>query len=162
MSSTPSTERTPAGAEILAQVWKSSKSHDIALLIPEFVPPGARALEIDERLPMIGSSVFAWGAPYGEALVPMDGLVQDLLIGSRAIQGAGGPIDAIQVGISVAPGSSGGPLLALNGRVIGVMSRRGETRDGTGTGKSFAVATRVFWQEAQSFVPPPAPRYRPQ
>lgn len=150
------TLRLASGREMAAYVWKSSQSHDIAVLrfpeaLSEIVP-----LEIEEMLPPIGAAVFVWGAPYGEALVPLDGLIGNIDINRDPSVFGGVPIDVIQIGISVAPGNSGGPLLAPSGRVLGIISRRGEL-SGFSTSQAFAVASRVFWPSLKEFEVPPSP-----
>jgi hypothetical protein len=70
----------------------------------------------DGDLPDIGSKVFAIGSPKGFTNTFSDGLVS----GRRKITETGGDITMIQTTAPISRGSSGGPLLATDGKVVGV------------------------------------------
>jgi len=74
-----------------------------------------RPLELAEiELPPIGAKVYAIGNPLGLSNTLSDGLVS----GHREI----GQIPIIQTTAPISPGSSGGPLLTADGKVVGVTS----------------------------------------
>ena len=135
------------GQRIPAFIWKSSPRQDLAIFTLNFVPRDVRPLEMQEVLPPDGSAVFVWGAPYGESLVPLDGQM------SRA---SGRQSGLVEINISIAPGSSGGPLLTPSGFVIGVVSQRSEGTGGTFSGRGYAISARNFWPHMlRTFEDPP-------
>jgi S1-C subfamily serine protease/tetratricopeptide (TPR) repeat protein len=67
-------------------------------------------------LPAVGSRVFAIGNPRGMTNTLSDGLVS----ATRQLDGFEGTL--IQTSAPISPGSSGGPLLATDGTVVGVTS----------------------------------------
>ncbi len=71
-------------------------------------------LELDGSELPIGTKVYAIGNPFGLANTLSDGLVS----GFREID----RIRVIQTSAPISPGSSGGPLLRADGRVVGVTS----------------------------------------
>ena len=73
----------------------------------------ARPLKLaTAALPPVGTKVFAIGNPLGFANTMSDGLIS----GIREID----HVEMIQISAPISPGSSGGPLLADNGKVVGV------------------------------------------
>lgn len=145
--------KTPDGTVIRASVWRSSRNHDIAILRLEAVPPATLPLELSSELPPAGAGVFLWGAPYGEALVPLDGMVESIDHNGDPGLFAGTPVRVINVRISVGPGNSGGPLLSRAGKVIGVVTARQESPGRISGGYATAVATGVFYQAVLSLDP---------
>ena len=61
------------------------------------------------------SNVLAIGNPLGLELTVSDGLIS-------AVRGIPGKLQLIQISAPISPGSSGGPLINLQGSVIGVTS----------------------------------------
>lgn len=85
---------------------------DIAIIRIES-PPSIQPLELGVNgLPAVGAKVYAIGNPLGLANTLSDGLVS----GQREFDG----MTAIQTTAPISPGSSGGPLLDSDGRVVGV------------------------------------------
>ena len=77
----------------------------------------AQPLElIGNELPLVGAKVYAIGNPLGLANTLSDGLVS----GHQEIPIY--PITMIQTTTPISPGSSGGPLVGDNGKVVGVMT----------------------------------------
>ena len=121
---------------------------DLALLKVE--PAGLSALPWREGPPPeIGDWVVAVGGPRGFAGSVSAGIVGGL---GRSLS-AFGPADLIQTDASILPGSSGGPLVDLEGRLVGItVAMRSES--GMAEGIGFAIpaarAARVAADLAQS------------
>lgn len=113
---------------------------DLAVISADNVPESARPLSFIENSPVIGQKVVVIGNPYNLNGSITSGIVSgiDRLIPSPA--GYQIP-DAIQTDAAVNPGNSGGPLMALDGTVMGVVnSKRG---DNIAFGISAALTQRV-------------------
>lgn len=95
-------------------VLKSDIASDLALI--EVEDRGEPVLEFEEEEKIRpGQRVIVIGNPLGLEKTISDGLIS-------AIRAVDGKPQAIQISAPISPGSSGGPLLNLNGRVIGVAS----------------------------------------
>jgi len=97
---------------------------DLAVVRVESRPEDATPLSFVERQPTIGQEVVAIGNPYGLAGTVSAGIISGV---NRLIPSpAGVPIpDAIQTDAAVNPGNSGGPLVDLDGNVLGVVNSGG-------------------------------------
>lgn len=100
------------GAEGPAQVLRTDKARDIALLKADSVP--AQALALRDALPGQGEPVFAIGAPLDPSL--QGTLTRGIVSANRVIEGR----PFIQSDVSVTHGNSGGPLVNERGEVVGV------------------------------------------
>jgi serine protease Do len=100
-------------AAVSAELVEVRLAHDLCLLNSPLLsaPPLARASSLDLR---IGQRVFAIGAPLGLELTFTEGLVSGL----RREEG----FPLIQTSAAVSPGSSGGALLAPDGRLVGIVT----------------------------------------
>lgn len=113
---------------------------DLAVISVDDVPDTTEPLSFIQDSPVIGQEVVAIGNPYN-----LDGTVTSGIISGldRLIPSPAGyriP-DAIQTDAAVNPGNSGGPLVSLDGAVIGVVnSKRG---DDIAFGISAALTQRV-------------------
>ncbi len=113
---------------------------DLAVVRVDDVPEPASALPFTEQPPVIGQEVLAIGNPYNLNGSMTNGIVSgtDRLI--PAPSGYRIP-DAIQTDAAVNPGNSGGPLMSVDRRVVGVVnSKRG---DNIAFGISPALTQRV-------------------
>lgn len=113
---------------------------DLAVIQVENVPEPATPLSFTENPPVIGQEAVAIGNPYNLNGSLTTGVVSgtDRLI--PAPSGYQIP-DAIQTDAAVNPGNSGGPLMSLDGTVLGVVnSKRG---DNIAFGISAALTQRV-------------------
>ncbi len=97
---------------------------DLAVVRVESMPDAATPLSFVDHEPVIGQEVVAIGNPYGLAGSVSAGIVSGT---NRLIPSpAGVPIpDAIQTDAAVNPGNSGGPLVGLEGDVLGVVNSGG-------------------------------------
>lgn len=113
---------------------------DLAVIQVETVPEPATPLPFTEEPPVIGQEAVAIGNPYNLNGSLTTGVISgtDRLIPSPS--GYQIP-DAIQTDAAVNPGNSGGPLMSLDGTVLGVVnSKRG---DNIAFGISAALTQRV-------------------
>ena len=116
---------------------------DLAVIAATDIPESADALSVVRSTPDIGQEVVAIGNPYN-----LDGTVTSGIISGidRLIPAPSGyriP-DALQTDAAVNPGNSGGPLMSLDGTVVGVVnSKRG---DNIAFGVSAPLTRRVVPQ----------------
>jgi serine protease Do len=119
-----------------ASVVGTDPSSDLAVVQVQNPPQYASALSLVQSEPAIGTEAVAIGNPFGLEGSVTSGLVSGL---NRLIPAPNGyriP-DAIQTGAPVNPGNSGGPLVDLDGRVIGVIS------SGGGENLAFAISAAL-------------------
>lgn len=116
---------------------------DLAVISANTVPEQSMPLSFIESTPAIGQEVLAIGNPYNLNGTVTSGIISGL---DRLIPSPAGyqiP-DAFQTDAAVNPGNSGGPLMSLDGDVIGVVnSKRG---DNIAFGISAALTQRVVPQ----------------
>jgi S1-C subfamily serine protease len=124
---------------VTARVLGADAANDLALLK---VDPGAARLHPlqlgDSTTARVGDPVIAIGNPFGLARTLTTGVVSAL---QRQLTAPNGFTiqHVIQTDAPINPGSSGGPLLDAQGRVIGITSQIATGRDGGSTGIGFAV-----------------------
>jgi serine protease Do len=119
-----------------ASVVGTDPSSDLAVIEAQNPPQYAGALSLVDSEPAIGTEAVAIGNPFGLEGSVTSGLVSGV---NRLIPAPNGyriP-DAIQTGAPVNPGNSGGPLVNLDGRVIGVIS------SGGGENLAFAISAAL-------------------
>lgn len=128
-----------------AEVVGADPLADVAVLKIEAdgtLVPAVRATGIR---PQQGDRVFAFGSPFGFKFSMSEGIVSGLGRTARSAFGAAGLSNYIQTDAAVNPGNSGGPLVDIHGRVIGMnvaiataQNTRG-TSEGQSAGISFAI-----------------------
>jgi putative serine protease PepD len=98
----------------------------------------------------IGDPVVAIGAPFGLRGSLSSGLVSGL---RRQIESPNGfPIrDVIQTDAALNPGNSGGPVLDMGGRVVGIATQIA-TRTGVNDGVGFAIPAAVARRTAEAII----------
>jgi S1-C subfamily serine protease len=123
-----------------ARVVGTDVYSDLAVLRVPSRPPYARPLPLVESEPPIGTEVVALGAPFGLGDSASVGVVSGQ---NRSLPAANDfrISDAVQTDAAVNPGNSGGPLVTLDGRVVGVVTAGGG--DNVGFAVSAAVVGRV-------------------
>ncbi len=124
------------GADPLADVAVLKIEAD-GTLIPAIRATGERSQQ--------GDRVFAFGSPFGFKFSMSEGIISGLGRTARSAFGAAGLSNYIQTDAAVNPGNSGGPLVDVHGRVIGMnvaiataQDTRG-TSEGQSAGISFAI-----------------------
>jgi S1-C subfamily serine protease len=107
-----------------AKVLGTDAYTDLAVLEPDERPGYAEPLSLLASDPPIGTRVLALGNPYQLEASASSGIVSGV---DRSLSGPNDfPIpDAIQTDAAVNPGNSGGPLVDLNGNVVGVITAGG-------------------------------------
>ncbi|WP_408959439.1 S1C family serine protease [Natrinema sp. 74] len=114
---------------------------DLAVLEVDHVPDSATPLSLTDKRPVVGQQVAAVGNPYGLEGTMSTGIVSG--VNRRlASQERRFPFpNVVQTDAAVNPGNSGGPLVDLNGRVVGVVNAT--IGDNIGFAISAALAERV-------------------
>ncbi|SFG76970.1 serine protease, S1-C subfamily, contains C-terminal PDZ domain [Halopelagius inordinatus] len=128
-----------------AEVVGSDTRTDLAVLSVERVPSYAEPLSLVDEEPPVGTKVMALGAPFSLSGSASAGIVSGL---DRSIRTRTGFLvaDGIQTDAAVNPGNSGGPLVDLDGRVVGVIN------SGGGDNVAFAVSAAVVDDVVPSLV----------
>jgi len=113
---------------------------DLAALSVPDRPDAATPLELVESDPPVGAEVVALGNPFGFGESVSAGIVSGV---DRSLSGPNDFAipDAVQTDAAVNPGNSGGPLVTLDGDVVGVINSGGG--DNLGFAISAAMVRRV-------------------
>lgn len=104
------------------KILKYSKSRDFVVFTIK-TPPNIKPLAINTA-PRINDKVYAVGNALGEGIVFRDGLYT-----SSTSEAQDGEWKWIRFSAAASPGNSGGPLLDLQGRVIGVVMAKSENEN---------------------------------
>jgi S1-C subfamily serine protease len=98
----------------------------------------------------VGEPVAAMGNPYGLSDTLTAGIISSL---QRTMEATGNYviIDIIQIDAAVNPGNSGGPLVNLNGQVVGVNTAI-QSETGTFTGIGFAIPSDTVQREIDELI----------
>lgn len=157
----------PDGTQVMADVLKTDVKLDLAIL--KAASPG-HAIQVSPTTPFTGQWVVAIGNPFGLSQSRTDALSASVGVvsGVQAVEAAdysyAGPV--ILSDIIVNPGSSGGALVDLAGKLVGVCGRV-ITEKKTNSQISFAVpvaqvmALLVEARKAAPLLPTPAPTPTP-
>ncbi len=114
---------------------------DLAVLEVEHIPEEATPLPLAQDRPVVGQQVLAVGNPFGLEGSMSKGVVSGV---DRTIEAPGQDFsfpNVVQTDAAVNPGNSGGPLVDLEGNVIGVVHAGGG--DNIGFAISAALTDRV-------------------
>ena len=113
---------------------------DLAVLRPRDAPDDATPIPLVEQEPPVGTRVLAIGNPFGFSGSVTAGIISGV---DRTLPAPKGfsIADAIQTDAAVNPGNSGGPLITLDGDVVGVINSGGG--DNIGFAISAALTSRV-------------------
>ncbi|MEO1009070.1 MAG: trypsin-like peptidase domain-containing protein [Planctomycetota bacterium] len=135
------------GRTLRAEVLGVDVFTDIAVLRADEMLGGVPLLRASGELPQQGDRVFAFGSPFNFKFSMSEGIVSGL--GRDPNTGGGSAFtNFIQTDAAVNPGNSGGPLVDVRGRVIGMnvaiatgRSGNGEATadEGQSAGISFAI-----------------------
>lgn len=122
------------GKELVAELVATDRSSDIAVL--KIDPTGIQPAELGSSEALeVGDWVLAIGSPFGLSQTVSAGIVSAV---GRANVGILDYEDFIQTDAAVNMGNSGGPLVDLGGRVIGINTAIA-SRGGGSNGVAFAV-----------------------
>lgn len=100
----------------VAKVLSEDRSADLCILHVEFVDAKAPpSLQISPVEPEVGEDVFCIGSPLGLDFSFSNGIVNGLRKSSRGIS-------QVQISNPISPGSSGGPLVTDDGKVVGIIT----------------------------------------
>lgn len=108
---------------IPAKVIGWDKTMDLALIKAEIKPEYVFSL-VDWVIPQVGDTVYAIGSPAGLEKTVTRGIVSAL--GRRLLQIG----DVIQIDAAVNPGNSGGPVVDMEGHLVGIVFAGVEQFDG--------------------------------
>jgi len=125
--------RFPEGGWVPSEVVAADLYSDLAVLEVDSTPESATPLTLREADPPVGTEVIAIGNPFERTGSVSSGIVSGV---DRTLQLENNfsiP-DAIQTDAAANPGNSGGPLVALDGEVVGVIN------SGEGNDVSFAIS----------------------
>ncbi|RQH00321.1 S1C family serine protease [Natrarchaeobius oligotrophus] len=114
---------------------------DLAVLEADHVPESASPLAVSTQRPAVGQQVLAIGNPYGLEGSMSSGIVSGV---DRTVDAPGRPFsfaNVVQTDAAVNPGNSGGPLVDLDGDVVGVVNAGGG--ENIGFAISAALTDRV-------------------
>jgi serine protease Do len=125
--------RTTDGSEHVAKVLGSDPLTDLALVQMEGVSGLPAATLGDSAAARVGDWVVAIGSPMGLEHTASVGIVSAKGRGSLGLY-RDSYLDFLQTDADIAPGSSGGPLFDLEGRVVGI-----NTAVGPGAQPGFAI-----------------------
>ncbi|MCL1892997.1 MAG: trypsin-like peptidase domain-containing protein [Holophagaceae bacterium] len=114
------TVTTSDDRELAARIVGFNPDIDIALLKLENVADNLESIHIGSSTDLqIGQSVLALGNPFGISQTLTGGIISAL--NRRIDSPTGVPIKGVlQIDVAINPGSSGGPLLDLNGKLLGI------------------------------------------
>lgn len=132
------------GERLKASVVGTDAYADVAVIKVPSAPSDARPLNLaDSSRLYIGQQVVAIGNPLGLTGSLSSGYISQT---NKMIDLQPIIVPVLQLDISIAPGSSGGPLLDLSGGVIGI------TNAGTAYGFNFAVPSNIVKRVALSII----------
>ena len=129
----------------VAAIERFDALNDLALLhVPDLTAP---ALELAVGVtPVVGDAIYAVGSPLGVEGTFAPGMVSGLR--------GEGRMALIQITAPVSPGSSGGPLLDVQGRVLGVIV--GTIAEGQNLNFAIPTTTVTSWLREPTTRPPTA------
>lgn len=129
-----------------AEIVGNDRYSDLAVLETDGKPDSAGALTLVEQPVPVGTQVAAIGNPFGLTGSFTTGVVSGR---NRTINTPGTPFsiaDGIQTDAALNPGNSGGPLITLDGPVVGVVSA------GQGDNVGFAISAAMVRQVVPALI----------
>lgn len=103
------------GSEQIAELVRSNRARDVALL--KLAAPVPGALHVKFQPPVPGEDAYVIGSPLGKTYAGT--LTRGVISGFRQLNG----VNYIQSDVRILPGSSGGPLFDAKSRVVGMAVR---------------------------------------
>ncbi len=148
-----------AGKRYLAQVVLRDVQNDIALLRLEGTQPLPKVLPLARGDARAGSDVFTMGFPRVDILGRTPKLSTGII---SAVNGYRDDPATYQTSVQIQPGNSGGPLLNMNGEVVGIMAAMLGDQSGSSQpqpGLSYAVKAEKIHAALQSLPRAKAPSH---
>ena len=131
------------GNRVEADIKGQDPNADVALLKVDPKGLTLRPLPLGSSEDVqVGEPVAAIGSPFGERQSLSVGVVSAIDRDIQSLNGAFAIPGAIQTDAAINPGNSGGPLVAADGKVIGI-NQQIKTNSGGGEGVGFAVPVDV-------------------
>jgi serine protease Do len=149
------------GETVKARVVASEPAADLSLLQLERVPAGAKTSPLANSDPIqVGDPVIIVGAPYGLSYSLSDGLISARWKPNTVYKTM--PLaEFFQTTATINTGNSGGPMFAMNGEVIGIVSHNISKSGGSeglgfvvtiNTAKKLLLEKRSFWSGLEGQV----------
>jgi serine protease Do len=149
------------GETVKARVVASEPAADLSLLQLERVPAGAKSSPLANSDPIqVGDPVIIVGAPYGLSYSLSDGLISARWKPNTVYKTM--PLaEFFQTTATINTGNSGGPMFAMNGEVIGIVSHNISKSGGSeglgfvvtiNTAKKLLLEKRSFWSGLEGQV----------
>ena len=138
------------GRQFQARIVGSDPLADLAILKIEANDLTAATFADVEDI-AVGQWVLAVGSPFGLELTVTAGIVSATGRRDLAFSSRGGYENYIQTDAAINPGSSGGPLVNLQGEVIGINTAI-QTRDGGYLGIAFAIPVDMARNVVESLI----------
>lgn len=113
-----------------ARAIRYDPDDDLALLDVDIPLSLVHPLSISASTPKVGEDVFAVGAPENLAFSVTKGIISSI---DRKLSRLSKVNEAYQIDATISPGSSGGPVLNMDGEVIGIIEAT------SGPGLNFAI-----------------------
>lgn len=107
--------------QISASVYEIDQKNDIALLRVNDVDMLPAALAVSENKTSIGAEVFTIGYPHTDIMGSQPKLTSGIV---NSLSGFQDDKRTFQVSVAVQSGNSGGPLINMNGEVIGIVTSK--------------------------------------
>jgi S1-C subfamily serine protease len=124
-----------------AQLWADPES-DVALLRLEGAENAPAAILGDSDTARVGQWVLAFGSPFGLNQTVTHGIVSARDRGQVSLGGTIRIKEFLQTDAAINPGSSGGPLVNLDGEVIGVNTAIA-SHNGSNSGVAFSIPVNL-------------------
>lgn len=142
------------GRTTRAEVIGVDPAYDIAVLrtvTTEGLFPARRATDVEI---LQGDRVYAFGSPFGFKFSMSEGIVSGLGRSPSAVVAEGGYTNFIQTDAAVNPGNSGGPLVDIYGKVLGmnVAIATGASPSGATEGQSSGISFAIPLDTIESVV----------
>jgi 2-alkenal reductase len=131
------------GNRVEAEIKGQDPNADVALLKIDPKGLNLRPLPLGSNADVqVGEPVAAIGSPFGERQSLSVGVVSAIDRDIQSLNGSFAIPGGIQTDAAINPGNSGGPLVAADGKVIGI-NQQIKTNSGGGEGVGFAVPVDV-------------------
>jgi S1-C subfamily serine protease len=130
--------------QVPAAVVGTDPLNDLAVLMPDELPPGAMPVELGDSAELrVGQRAIAIGNPFGLERTLTTGVISAL---GRPLQTDQNSFifNVIQTDAAINPGNSGGPLLNSRGQVIGVNTAIRREAEGIGFAVPVETLKRVM------------------